>query len=267
MDSILQKIYYTQDITEKSRHYHDCYQLILVMDGEVDVYINNVIHRVCAGDLVIISRYENHAVRVLSDHSSRYVVHIDPMAGQQDRVYAFLSDRPRGFRNIIPMGEYLPRAAEWMEQLIRETQQENPMAKQMIHFLLGQLMVMICRSMPDIWLYADEEELDFTLEIKRRLEMEHAQNWQLETLAREYGISVSGLCHRFKKLTGYAVMEYLTDCRIASAKKYLSQTVMPIHQIVDCCGFSDCSNFSRLFKHRVGITPTAFRKKYRRETS
>ena len=99
--------------------------------------------------------------------------------------------------------------------------------------------------------------------ITHLFETHFGEDWHLEDLAKQYGVSISGLCHRFKAVTGSAVMAYLQDCRIASAKALLSSTDLPISKIVEDCGFSDSSNFSRSFKSRLGMTPSEFRKQYR----
>ena len=67
------------------------------------------------------------------------------------------------------------------------------------------------------------------------------------------------------KDTGMSVMEYLLSCRMASAKRMLAGTQMGIGEIVERCGFSDNSNFSRTFKALNGMSPTDFRKKYTAE--
>jgi AraC-like DNA-binding protein len=60
-------------------------------------------------------------------------------------------------------------------------------------------------------------------------------------------------------------MEYLQSCRMANAKRMLAQTDYSVGEIVEKCGFSDNSNFSRTFKSLNGMSPTDFRKKYKAE--
>ena len=82
----------------------------------------------------------------------------------------------------------------------------------------------------------------------------------LSELALGYHISESHLSHIFKSVTGYAPIEYLMSCRLSAAKNLLSSSDKSIKEIIDLCGFSDESNFSRTFKKKVGMTPTEFRK-------
>jgi len=79
-------------------------------------------------------------------------------------------------------------------------------------------------------------------------------------LAEEYHISPSYLSHLFKRVTGYTIMEYLTMCRLSMARKLLCETELSITEIVYATGFSDCSNFSRLFKREIGCSPMEYKR-------
>lgn len=109
-----------------------------------------------------------------------------------------------------------------------------------------------------------EENFEIISDIQHRFERDYQKSFSLKLLAKEYSISVSYLSHRFKLSTGVSVMEYLLDCRLAAAKKKLASTDMSIGEIVESCGFCDNSNFTRTFRRKTGLTPSQFRKKYRR---
>lgn len=262
MHSPIQNVYFSRELSKKSSHYHDCHQIILITEGSVKISVNTACYTASAGDLILCSRYEDHALQVLTPAYSRYVLQIDPMATGQDSLFLLLSNRPKGFSHVIAMGSALDAARNCLEQLLLETQAPQPMGEQMASFLLGQLLVLIGRNLPQAQ-NLDSEDLAIVIQIQQLLETRYWEQWQLETLAKAYGISVSGLCHRFKAVTGSSVMAYLQDCRIASAKALLSSTALPVGQIVERCGFSDSSNFSRSFKVRTGFTPLQFRKQFR----
>ena len=100
-------------------------------------------------------------------------------------------------------------------------------------------------------------------EIQRQFENDIVRAYSLIELADEYHISKYYLSHIFKTVTGYSVMDYLKVLRIAKAKALIAKTTMSISEIVETCGFSDSSNFSRDFKSNTGLSPSDFRKKYR----
>ncbi len=101
------------------------------------------------------------------------------------------------------------------------------------------------------------------MDLQHRFAEQYDDPYTLEALAKEYNVSPSSLSHRFKEVTGMSVMEYLLSCRLAAAKNLLIETDLPIGEIVEQCGFSDSSNFSRTFKARTGLSPSAFRNLYK----
>jgi AraC-like DNA-binding protein len=101
-------------------------------------------------------------------------------------------------------------------------------------------------------------------EVGRALRLLHARpeyQWTIEHLAREVGVSRSGLAQRFTELTGDAPMRYLTGWRIQLAKHLILQAALPIAEVADRVGYESEAAFNRAFKRHVGAPPVAWRKK------
>jgi len=101
-------------------------------------------------------------------------------------------------------------------------------------------------------------------EVGRALRLLHARperQWNVEDLAREVGVSRSGLAQRFTELTGEAPMRYLTGWRIQLAKHLILQAGLPIAEVADRVGYESEAAFNRAFKRHVGVPPVAWRKK------
>ncbi len=62
----------------------------------------------------------------------------------------------------------------------------------------------------------------------------------------------------FKKHYETTPNKYLTDLRIAHAKKLLSADGLSVTQIAEMCGFSDVYYFSAVFKKETGFSPTKY---------
>lgn len=102
-------------------------------------------------------------------------------------------------------------------------------------------------------------------EVGRALRLLHAQperQWTVEDLAREVGVSRSGLAQRFTELAGEAPMRYLTGWRIQLAKHLILQAGLPIAEVADRVGYESEAAFNRAFKRHVGEPPVAWRKKF-----
>ena len=87
-----------------------------------------------------------------------------------------------------------------------------------------------------------------------------AHPWQVDTLAREIGMSRSGLSARFTDLVGEPVAQYLTRLRMQLAHRELRETSATLAQIAEQVGYQSEPAFHRAFKRVVGVTPGAVRK-------
>ena len=82
----------------------------------------------------------------------------------------------------------------------------------------------------------------------------------LEGLAQQFGISTSYLSHRFKAVTGFSVTDYVQMTRIRNAQALLINTNIPITEISEPCGFNCFSQFNRVFRKHIGLSPSLYRK-------
>lgn len=79
-------------------------------------------------------------------------------------------------------------------------------------------------------------------------------SWSLDSLAELAAMSRSAFATRFKRVVGVAPAEYLTDWRMALAKKQLSQG-RAVKIIAPDLGYANASALSRVFAQRVGVSP------------
>ena len=66
----------------------------------------------------------------------------------------------------------------------------------------------------------------------------------------------------FKKKMGENFSEYLIDYRITIAKELLQDIRYKVIDVSVMVGYKDAKYFSRLFKKKVGVNPTDYRKLY-----
>jgi AraC-like DNA-binding protein len=263
MQSIIQTVYHSAETLSKHPHFHDCHQIIFIVKGAVDFCVNNKRLHAAAGDIAIFSRYENHSVAECSDEYERFVLHIDPdVVNQKSAVYSLLTDRPADFCNIIHVSLYMDDITDIFKHILLERHKSEKLADEMEQLLVKQLLITIHRCTS---VNFDHTYDAVVVAVKRQLENEYHKHFTLAMLAKRYNLSISSLSHRFRAATGSSLMEYLQSCRMANAKQMLAETDSSISEIVENCGFSDNSNFSRTFKNLNGLSPSDFRKKYKAE--
>lgn len=84
-------------------------------------------------------------------------------------------------------------------------------------------------------------------------------DFSLRDISRELDLNQSYLSRMFKKQTGIAFSQYLTQLRIDRAKHLLRFTQLKNYEIAQQIGFSDEHYFSKVFKQRCDMTPSQYR--------
>lgn len=87
-----------------------------------------------------------------------------------------------------------------------------------------------------------------------------AEDWSVEELGRQVGLSRSALHERFVELTGQAPMQYLANWRMQLGAGLLRQGNMKVAAIAQEVGYDSEAAFSRAFKRLVGEPPAAWRR-------
>ncbi len=99
----------------------------------------------------------------------------------------------------------------------------------------------------------------YVTKIKEYLRKNYSTISNLEELAEKIGLSYTYMSTLFKKEVGENIKDYLIGCRIDAAKSMLEDGNFQISQISKKVGYENEHYFSRMFKYRTGITPTAYR--------
>ena len=86
----------------------------------------------------------------------------------------------------------------------------------------------------------------------------HAEDWTLEAMAAEAGLSPFHFQRMFRTSLGLSPQTYLDDCRIAEAKR-LIRTGTPLAEAALAVGYCHQSHFTRAFRKATGTTPGAWR--------
>lgn len=89
------------------------------------------------------------------------------------------------------------------------------------------------------------------------------QNIRIKEAADLVNMSETAFSHFFKKRTQRSFSDYITDLRIGNAARHLIETEKTISEICYDCGFNNISNFNRIFKKKLGFTPSEFRSQQR----
>jgi transcriptional regulator GlxA family with amidase domain len=85
----------------------------------------------------------------------------------------------------------------------------------------------------------------------------------VERMAARSGLSLRTFARRFRAATGYAPIDYVQALRVEEAKQLLETADTGIDEIGAAVGYADPASFRRIFKRKAGVTPAAYRRRFR----
>ena len=92
---------------------------------------------------------------------------------------------------------------------------------------------------------------------------EHACNGlQVRDVAEKVPVSRSVLQRRFQSVLGRSVHNEIVRVQLRKAQELLKETDLSVRTIAEKAGFKHPEYMAAVFKHRVGVTPVAYRRRY-----
>ena len=86
----------------------------------------------------------------------------------------------------------------------------------------------------------------------------------VEKMVERSGLNARTFSRRFRAATGFAPIDYVQALRVEEAKQMLETDRLSNDEVGASIGYDDPASFRRVFKRATGMSPAAYRKKYRR---
>ncbi|WP_217603136.1 two-component regulator propeller domain-containing protein [Chitinophaga sp. GbtcB8] len=89
-------------------------------------------------------------------------------------------------------------------------------------------------------------------------------NFSIRTLAREMGMSHSGLYKKVKSVSGQSISGFIRFIRLRKAAEFMINTENNITEIASMAGFNNIKYFRQYFNELFGMNPSEYIKKFRK---
>ena len=153
-----------------------------------------------------------------------------------------------------------------LRQMLREQEQGQPCADDMILTLLNQLLICLQReTMPDKLQPANSihNENEIIRRAQQYIGAHVRQKLSVPIVARHVDVSPSYLTALFHKHLQIAPGEYIRRIKLQESKQMIRENAMNFTEIATALQYSTVHHFSRQFKEKFGITPTEYAKSVR----
>jgi len=88
------------------------------------------------------------------------------------------------------------------------------------------------------------------------------RDFRVDNLTKVLPVTRRTLERKFKQTLGYSIGTEITRCRLERAKHLLANTTLPIKHITLAVGFSSTDWMGKAFHHKLGISPSQYRKNF-----
>lgn len=251
-------------------HWHDVLEINLIRSGTGYYIINGQRYEFEEGDVFLINSNDLHCAYE-TENLVMLVITFDPGW----LVHGLRMD-PELLSPFREMGQHYTNrlqrdhpALEHLRSLLIELFEEHETQRRsystMVHSLLLRFLAMINREFrsPDPRKNDGDinaRQLERMRQVIMVMEEQYSRQWTQEELAALVYLSPSRFGDIFKRAVGMPPMLYLIHIRLDRALGLLENGGLKITDIALECGFQSLTNFNRLFKKHVGVTPMASRK-------
>lgn len=95
--------------------------------------------------------------------------------------------------------------------------------------------------------------------VKHYVDEHYLENIVIKDLTRRFGVTSNYLSTLFKQATDCSLKEYIISKKMSKAKELLKETNLQINEVAEGIGYDNEHYFSRIFKQKVGLTPSQYR--------
>ena len=253
-------------------HFHEDYELCLTLNVRGKRILGNLVEDFTEKDLVITTPNVLHCYkRDDAFLNVRCEVVVIQFPKELPSWGIFDTDQLRNIRNLLcqpaPGLKFSEETAEAVrERLLRLPRTEGFEAVQLFFGILHELA---CADRTQVELIGVQSS-DSTLPHSRRInkivqfvEKNYHHKISLEDVGELAGMSASSVSRFFKQRTRHNFWDYLNGFRIDRAAQMMIETEHTISEISYACGFNNISNFNRVFRERIGTTPSDYRNKFK----
>lgn len=253
-------------------HMHEFYELYLLLEGEINFYIDKSCYHLLPGSLMIINDLEVHkAVSLTETPHRRIYIHIPQeffhsygtgITPSLD--YCFLS-RKRGERNLLILDkEEFSRYRSLYFQMKNARNSDGYGSELLMETYLVQLLVLVNSIFMERTAFLPNLYSEEVRRITEYVEGHIHEALSLDKMAEDLSISKYYMCHQFKQQTGTTIFQHILLHRISLAKLFLRQG-KNASETCELTGFGNYSNFITSFKKITGYSPKQYQIHFRTE--
>lgn len=242
----------------RAKHWHRSVEIFLVMEGELEFFINNSRMPLTAVDFVIVNSNEVHSIHAPNPNITIVLqIPVSCFAGYlQEGDYAVFSKQ--GDEDNLRLAQLIVRI--YREYQKKETAYELKV-RGLFYELLYLLVTVFMKTEENQGNIRQKRNLDKLSAITSYMKKNYDQEITLESVAGVFGFSPTYLSRMFKKYANVSYKTYLLDLRTEYGYREMMNTDHNLDEVALNNGFPNSRAFAKAFVKRYGCLPSEYRKK------
>lgn len=245
-------------------HFHDAYELIVVLEGHGEMRIGAQRYAIEPGTVMCLGHGAIHRSEVNGAYR-RYVFKCPPeyiakcSTGQTDLRALFSMEHP----SLLLDEEHKESILELCQKtMVQTTAYGNDLLRQHAFVELLIALNQLVEAVP----YArvvPTRQTDRVAPILDYIATHARENITLDTMATHFFITKQHLCYLFKKATGMGIHQYIVAQRLLLACGYLRDGYT-VERAGEQAGFGNNAHFIRTFQKTFGTSPGKYAASYQK---
>lgn len=238
-------------------HWHDYYELSLVVAGEAEHVVNGEPRTIRAGSAFLLSPADFHSIRAIGPA---------PLT-----CYNTVIDAAAVERELAALGTPALDAFPWqtadfadaepdLRRLQEELEEPRLGSTRMTEAIVTALVVELARRCEVVRPVRPGRGDDALRGAVLYVDRHFRAPLTLAQAAAQAHLSANYFSERFREYAGMSFQSYLQERRLRFARSLLASTSLGVTEVCHAAGFNSLSHFGRAYRRRYGESPSARRR-------
>lgn len=234
-------------------HFHNFFQMVYVVEGEGDIYIDERKYHMEPECVYIIPPSVKHCFNIQSKMTTIEVKFYINDNDFKERITSCSSNIKIKDDSFVLL----------LQNALKEYTSKKIYKDQMLSGIIHLALIEIIRKDIAVEIAVSSSEKDKRIQkIEQYINKHLFENITLCNLSKEVYMNPDSFLDFYKKYFGITPIKHINKMRISCAKDFLMHSELSVTQIAERCGYSSVHHFSKRFKNETKISPDQFRKKY-----